>query len=81
MVRIVVTISTYVQFLYVLVELRFQATAQIVADRNLEILNGSDVLWILQISERFDVFCFDARKLKTQTRNWNARKLNAQTWN
>jgi hypothetical protein len=47
--RIVATISTYgadrnVPFLYVLVELRFQSTAQIVADRNLEIFNGSDVL-------------------------------------
>ena len=31
-------------FLYVLVELRFQSTAQIVVDRNLEIFNGSDVL-------------------------------------
>jgi hypothetical protein len=43
------TISMYgadrnVPFLYVLVELRFQSTAQSVADRNLEILNGSDVL-------------------------------------
>jgi hypothetical protein len=38
-----------VPFLYVLVELRFQSTAQIVADRNMEIFNGSDVLEILQV--------------------------------
>jgi hypothetical protein len=72
-VRIVATISTYgadrnVPVLYVLVKLRFQCTAQIVTDRNLEIFNGSDVLEFYKFRKALtclkshDVFLLDARK-------------------
>jgi hypothetical protein len=55
--------------------LRFQSTAQIVADRNMEIFNGSDVLEILQVWRvwnrmfQFDVFQFDARKKTLKKRS------------
>ena len=83
--RIVATISTYgadrnVPFLYVLVELRFQSTAQIVADINLEIFNGWIFTWQYSAERSGDLFhnfaARDSRKSLSTKRNtycyWSA---------
>ena len=82
------TISMYgadrnVPFLYVLVELRFQSTAQIVADRNLEIYNGSDVLEFykfrnaLTCLKSHDVFLCGTQKTQSETLESYTSKLNS----